>query len=183
MSLDIAAGTCTCMVGASGAGKSRLLRALADLDEHTGDVRLDGVPQEQFAPSEWRRRVGLLPPDSLWWHDTVGEHFPANDGAQLSALSLDTGIRAQPVVRLSSGERQRLALLRLLANQPQVLLLDEPTANLDDDNAKRVERLLERYRHETGAAILWISHDPAQVERVSEQLLRMHAGGVLETPA
>lgn len=180
VSFAISDGTCTCISGASGAGKSRLLRAIADLDEHSGEVWLDDVPQEQFAPSEWRRRVGLLPPDSLWWHDKVADHFAATDGARLAALSLDTSILEQPVARLSSGERQRLALLRLLANQPYVLLLDEPTANLDDSNAKRVERLIEHYRRETGAAVLWVSHDPAQAKRVSGRQLHMIASGVLE---
>jgi putative ABC transport system ATP-binding protein len=71
------------------------------------------------------------------------------------------------VSRLSTGERQRLALARLLALQPQVLLLDEATANLDPPNRDRVEDLIQDYRREQGAAVLWVSHDPDQRRRLT----------------
>jgi ABC-type iron transport system FetAB ATPase subunit len=73
------------------------------------------------------------------------------------------------VTRLSSGEKQRLALLRLLANQPRVLLLDEPTANLDPQNTRRVEAMIAAYREARGAAVVWISHDREQAARVCDR--------------
>ena len=75
------------------------------------------------------------------------------------------------MARLSSGERQRLALLRLLSRNPKALLLDEPTANLDDVNQQRVEALVEAYRQAHGAPVLWISHDVAQQRRVATRRL------------
>jgi putative ABC transport system ATP-binding protein len=72
-----------------------------------------------------------------------------------------------PISRLSTGERQRLALARLLALRPQVLLLDEATANLDPSNRDRVEDLIQYYRREQGAAVLWVSHDPDQRRRLT----------------
>ena len=80
------------------------------------------------------------------------------------------------VARLSSGERQRLALLRVLANRPPVLLLDEPTANLDEATTARVEALLKDYRTLHGAGVLWVSHDPQQLRRVADRHLRIADG-------
>ena len=69
-------------------------------------------------------------------------------------------------MRCSSGEKQRLSILRLLANRPKVLLLDEPTANLDAENTRNVEALLIDYLTENNAVALWVSHDHAQLKRV-----------------
>ena len=175
--LWLAAGECLALRGPSGAGKSRLLRAIADLDAHQGSVSCQGTAAEELSPSEWRRRVGMLAADSQWWRDRVAEHFGAPPStAQMQALDLAPDLLAQPVARLSSGERQRFALLRLLANRPRVLLLDEPTANLDPDNVIRVERLVADYMAAEAAAALWVSHDPLQTTRVAHRQLRLEGG-------
>jgi putative ABC transport system ATP-binding protein len=75
------------------------------------------------------------------------------------------------VTRLSTGERQRLALVRLLAQTPEALLLDEATANLDPSNGARVESVVETYRKAQGAAVLWVSHDPEQRRRIGGRSL------------
>jgi len=178
--LSLDRSECVCVSGPSGAGKTLLLRALADLDPHEGEVLLDGKPLDAFAGPEWRRQVGLLPPESAWWDDRVGAHFPQEDKELLPALALPPEIMGWSIARLSSGERQRLALIRLLANRPRVLLLDEPTANLDPASVERVEALLSRYRQQTGTAILWVSHDPAQIARVASRHLRLHGGRLVE---
>ncbi len=175
--LWLAPGECLALGGPSGAGKSRLLRAIADLDVHEGSVSCQGKAAEELEPSEWRRRVGMLAADSQWWRDRVAEHFGAPPStAQMEALDLAPDLLAEPVARLSSGERQRFALLRLLANRPQVLLLDEPTANLDPDNVIRVERLVADYMAAEAAAALWVSHDPLQTTRVAHRQLRLEGG-------
>jgi len=84
------------------------------------------------------------------------------------------------VSRLSSGEHQRLALLRLLSNRPKVLLLDEPTANLDPVNAQRVEKLLEDYRTQQKSSFLWISHDTQQIQRVAARHFVLREGRLFE---
>ncbi|WJW75661.1 ATP-binding cassette domain-containing protein [Thiohalobacter sp. IOR34] len=177
-------GECIALSGPSGAGKTRLLRALADLDPHNGGLWLDGRPAEAVAPCDWRRQVGLLPAESAWWRETVGEHFRRPPPASLlEAVALDPAVLDWPVVRLSSGERQRLALLRLLLNQPRVLLLDEPTANLDVDNTARVERLVADYRQRQGAAVLWVSHDMDQLQRLAQRHWRIEGGRLQEAGA
>ena len=105
------------------------------------------------------------------------------DVASLAALGFEPDVQSWSISRLSSGERQRLALLRLLANQPMVLLLDEPTANLDGANAERVESLIRRFQDATGAAVLWVSHDAAQGRRVADRALEIRDGALQELPA
>lgn len=176
--LEVAAGECVCVSGPSGAGKSLLLRAIADLDPHEGQVWLDGREAREFMPREWRRQVGLLPAESQWWRERVGEHFAAVDEAQWQALGFGRETLEWQVSRCSTGERQRLALLRLLANKPRVLLLDEPTAALDPTSVQRVEALVAVYREQHQAAVLWVSHDPAQMQRVASRQIRIVAGRV-----
>ena len=178
-SLTLAAGECVCISGPSGAGKSLLLRAIADLDPHQGSVQLDGRSAESFAPCDWRRQVGLLPAESQWWGEHIGEHFSSVDEKALEALGFTRQVMEWQVARCSTGERQRLALLRLLCNQPRVLLLDEPTASLDPTAVARVEAIVARYRQEQGAAVLWVSHDPAQIARVADRRYTI-SGGRLE---
>jgi len=165
--LALNAGECISIAGSSGAGKSLLLRAIADLEPFTGTLRLGGRSHLAFQPWDWRKRVGLLPATSQWWFDRVGPHFPEVHERWLLQLDLSPAVMDWEVGRLSSGERQRLAVLRLLANRPQVLLLDEPTANLDNDRATALERLLAGYREDSGAGVIWVTHDAGQARRVA----------------
>lgn len=182
--LCLAEGECLVLAGPSGAGKSRLLRAIADLDVHTGEVSCQGIAARDLKPSDWRRRVGMLAADSQWWRDRVEEHFDAPPPMeQMQALDLAPELLGELVARLSSGERQRFALLRLLANRPRVLLLDEPTANLDPENVTRVEKLVADYMSAEGAAVVWVSHDPLQTTRVARRRLRLEGGRLDQDPA
>ena len=182
LDFSVAAGECVCLSGASGTGKSLLLRALADMEPHQGRVALDGEACEDMAPTQWRRNVALLAAESAWWRDRVGEHFSRVDEPLLKELGFDKGIMAAEVHQLSTGERQRLALLRLLMERPRVLLLDEPTASLDPANTRCVEDLLHRYREAREAAVLWVSHDPLQVRRVAQRQWRLADGHLHEEP-
>jgi UDP-glucose/iron transport system ATP-binding protein len=176
VSLNVSAHECVALYGPSGSGKSQFLRAITDLDPNQGTIRLNGKPRGEFLPTEWRKRVGLLPAESRWWSDTVGDHFNEPVDDDLAALGLDERIMEWPVSRLSSGERHRLALLRLLGNRPRVLLLDEPTANLDPRNTRRVEVLVEDYIHRTQGGAIWVSHDFAQIENLADKILRFENG-------
>jgi ABC-type iron transport system FetAB ATPase subunit len=179
LSLDLQAGECTTLSGPSGAGKTLLLRALADLDPHRGQVYLDGMAASHVSPDRWRKAVGMLPAESAWWYDTVGEHFPDGASPWVKALGFEGDVLGWTVRRLSTGEKARLALARLLGNRPRVLLLDEPTASLDSASVHRVEGAMASYRAEHDAAVLWVSHDPAQVQRVGQCSLYLDGGRLL----
>lgn len=170
---------CVSLSGSSGAGKTLLLRAIADLDQHQGQVFLDDKECNDFGGSDWRRHVGLLPAESQWWSDKVGEHFMQTDYELLARLGFDKEVMQWQVNRLSSGERQRLALVRLLSLHPSVLLLDEPTASLDPVNVQRVEAVIQEYRSRNETAVLWVSHDPQQISRVADRGLYINNGQLL----
>lgn len=172
--LSIAPGECVVMTGSSGTGKTLLLRAMADLVPHTGEVSLDDTDCEQTPPPAWRKKVGLLPSESRWWYDTVGEHFHGFDKEHLACLGFEENVMTWDVRRLSSGEKQRLAILRVLANQPEVLLLDEPTSNLDAGNIKQVETLFLNDKVTRDTSLFWVSHDEAQAERVADRWFRLN---------
>ena len=181
--LTLAAGERLFLSGVSGSGKSLLLRAIVDLDPHRGEVWLDDIPRSRLPSPEWRRRVGLLPAESHWWAETVGEHWPISATALkverlLAMLGFDTDVRDWSIARLSTGERQRLALARLLLNQPQALLLDEVTAHLDPVNREQVETVLKDYGNTYNAALLWVSHDPEQRVRLGGRRLVIRESGL-----
>jgi ABC-type multidrug transport system ATPase subunit len=175
--LAMQAGTCVSLSGRSGAGKSVLLRMIADLDPHEGDALLDGRACSRMPAPVWRRQVAYVPAESGWWETRVGAHF--EDAAGLAARLPAVGIASEaadwPVQRLSTGERQRLALLRALTARTRVLLLDEPTSGLDADSAARVEMLL-RGELARGVAILMVTHDPAQAARMASRHLELRDG-------
>lgn len=166
--------------GPSGSGKSLLLRAIADLDPSSGDVWLGNEARSSMKAHEWRKRVCYLPTESAWWFETVGEHFPNNDIEYLEMLGFDSDVLSWEVARISSGEKQRLALARCLSRSPEVLLLDEPTASLDEARTLLVEALVTDYSKRRNAPVIWVSHNRKQMERVSERVIHIHADGSIE---
>ncbi len=172
--LDVAAGECVAVVGPSGSGKSLLLRLIADLDPGEGEAFLDGRPRAGFPAPAWRRRVAYAAAEPGWWAEGVAAHF--SDLAAAKALVGELGIASNlldgTVRRLSTGERQRLALVRTLLAEPDVLLLDEPTAALDSDSVTRTERLLRQWLA-SGVAIVLVTHDTALASRLGDRKFAM----------
>lgn len=174
--LSLAAGECLAITGPSGAGKSLFLRMIADLDPSEGQVFLDGVERHGVSPPVWRRRVVYNAAEPGWWHETVAAHFPtetmgfARDMA--SRLALAPALLDAHVVQLSTGERQRMALIRALALSSPVLLLDEPTGALDQDSARRVEGLLHD-RLAADVTIAMVTHSAEQAARLGHRHMRL----------
>ena len=169
----MAAGEIVCLSGPSGSGKSRLLRAIADLEPHGGTVTLGDREQSSVAGHRWRQTVMMVPAETAWWFDTVGEHLDNPMPDALSALGFPDDAASWAVSRLSSGEKQRLALIRSLSRKPQALLLDEPTANLDDESSLRVEEWLQTYIREHQCPVLWVAHREDQIQRVANRHFRI----------
>lgn len=164
--------------GASGSGKTLFLRAIIDLDINSGEAWLNDTPRSAMSAPQWRTRVGYLPAESYWWHDYVGEHAKNWDQQQLAMLGFEPDVLNWEVARLSSGERQRLGLIRLLGNQPEVLLLDEPTANLDADNTAHVEQLVLQYLRTQQACAIWVSHTSSQRQQLADIQANIIAGKI-----
>jgi phosphate-transporting ATPase len=180
-SFELAAGECVALRGPSGAGKTLLLRALADLDPSAGEVALDGTPREQIPAPQWRRRVGYVPAEPGWWSERQSEHFQdwASQAGPARRLKISPHVDERHVSQLSTGERQRLALLRALEHRPEVLLLDEPTGPLDEETTAAVESLL-REKLANGLAIFWVTHDKRQAERVAGRRFWIDSGRLRE---
>jgi putative ABC transport system ATP-binding protein len=182
--LSLEAGACVAITGRSGSGKSLFLRMIADLDPNQGKVWLNGIERASLPAPEWRRRAIYVSAESGWWADTVIEHFAPNRRGEAAALATHLGLRTDlmdaSIARLSTGEKQRLSLVRALLPDPLVLLLDEPTGPLDEESVVRVEALL-RERMATGTSIVLVTHDPNQADRLGTQRYRMVAGH-LELP-
>ena len=168
-------------MGASGAGKSLFLRAIADLDPNDGEALVDGTARSKMPAFEWRRRVALVPAESGWWADNVVEHFVPGlaDTTMLEALGVPADALGWAVSRLSSGERHRLAIIRALSRKPKAILLDEPSASLDAKSTTLLESVL-RDELARGTAILLITHDPAQADRLARRTLMMADGRIAE---
>lgn len=174
--LDVAPGECVAVTGPSGAGKSLLLRLIADLDPGEGEVFLDGEPRATLPAPTWRRRVTYAAAEPGWWAERVVAHVADLAGAKAlaGALGLAPSLLDGPVARLSTGERQRLALVRTLLAKPSVLLLDEPTAALDADSVARTEALL-RARLADGVAVVLVTHEAALAARLGNRQFAMQA--------
>lgn len=176
------------IVGPSGSGKTVLLRILCGLDQlDEGTISAGGTPLDELSLPEHRARVHYLLQRPALFEGTVENNLRVPlaldvhrdrtydaDAAQraLDALGRPASFLNQSVERLSGGEQQIVALLRAFQADPDVLLLDEPTASLDPDATEAVESLVARWQDEDSRrATVWTSHDRDQIARVTDQTL------------
>jgi ABC-type iron transport system FetAB ATPase subunit len=190
-SILIQPGEAVAIQGVSGSGKSTLARTLATLVEpDAGTVLLGGQDAREIAPTQFRTRVAFLAQQPAMFAGTVRDNLgagPALHGKSLSetqarelilAVGLEDSILPREARTLSGGERQRAALARALANSPEVLLLDEPTAALDPDAGERIVALL-RELSARGLSIVMVTHDEAHARGLSGTRYRCERGRLL----
>ena len=178
----------TAVVGPSGSGKSTLLRLLNRLaDPVAGSVRLHGRDVRQLDVLDLRRRAVLVPQLPAPLAGSVADNVrygPALAGRRaevdrcLALAGLDASFGPREAARLSVGEQQRLMLARALALEPEVLLLDEPTAALDEDSRTGVELTLVELHARLGVALVLVTHDRAQAARITTRTVRIRDGRV-----
>lgn len=178
---DLPAGEAVAVTGASGAGKSLVLRGLADLIPNEGEMSLDDHNRAAMSGPDWRRLVTYVAATPGWWAERVEDHFSDLSGAKKLAAEflLPENIFVSPVAQLSTGEQQRLVLIRALVQGPKVLLLDEPTSGLDGEATAKVEKRLDKFLRD-GGSVLFVTHDKAQARRLAKRSLHIADGHIEE---
>lgn len=191
-----AAGSLVAIVGPNGAGKTSFVRAIAGLISHSGRISLDGTELAVLSARARARRIGYLPQGHI-------AHWPlptrdivalglyargARDPARLTAeqaSAVDEAMRLtgtmafaeRPVTELSGGERARVALARVIAGQPPVILADEPTASLDPHYQLDMMALL-RAEADRGRLVVAVTHDLTLAARHADRILVLAGGRI-----
>ncbi len=193
-SLTVAAGEILSIVGPSGAGKSTLLRLLNFIERPTaGDLFFEGQPVPPVAPLALVRRVTTVFQRPLLLNRSVRENVAF--GLELRSVPADgrvdealaqvglAGLAATPARKLSGGEMQRAALARALVLRPDVLLLDEPTANLDPYNVGLIESIVTEQNARHGTTMVLVTHNVFQARRLAHRVGLLLAGRLVELAA
>lgn len=195
ISFRVARGSTSALLGGNGAGKSTTIAMLLGLLLPTaGDIRVLGVDMSKHRYRALTRLNFSSPYVDLPHRLSVRENLTVfarlygvrahtHRIAQLAqALDID-GLMTRSYGSLSAGQKTRVALAKALLNEPELLLLDEPTASLDPDTADRVRSYLTDYRHASGATILLASHNMPEVERLCTDVIMLRAGRIVDTGA
>ena len=184
INLEIYRGEIFALMGPSGAGKTTLLRILDILDlPSSGKLIFEGNEYEKFRKNEMMRRMSLLFQNPAVFNTTVFNNVAyglkvrrvdnrtietnVTDALNLVGLA---GYEKQKARTLSGGEAQRMAFARAIVFEPDVLLLDEPTANLDPANVSKIEDIIKRIKNELGTTIIMASHNIFQVRRLADRV-------------
>ncbi len=188
-------GAVVALLGGNGAGKTTTISMLLGLLLPTaGRIRVLGedmlkhryqvLGRINFSSPyvDLPRRIKVRENLNVYAH-LYGLADPKQRIAELARDLAMGDLLARPTGQLSAGQRTRVALAKALLNRPEVLLLDEPTASLDPDTADWVRGYLERYRRETGAAILLASHNMGEVERLCDDVLMLRRGRIVDRGA
>ena len=195
ITLQVREGEVLAIAGASGAGKSSFLRLLNRLDEPTsGTVYIYGQDYREIPPRQLRRQAGMVMQLPFLFPGTVADNIrfgPQQRGEDVSEEEIESLLRRvelpelaeRNVNNLSPGEAQRVSLARTLANAPQVLLLDEPTASLDSATQREVEApppppppLILSIIEEQQLTCLMVTHDMQQAARMADRMLIVEDG-------
>jgi iron complex transport system ATP-binding protein len=203
LSFHVNAGEILGIVGPNGSGKSSLLKVLSGLlPICEGDVRLGGCSIQKRPQADIARLVAVVPQEYVqvfpftvvetvlmgrfphrtprWWSMGIGDET-AGDLACLQQAMVDTDILAladRLVSDLSGGERQRVMIARALAQEPKILLLDEPTAFLDINHQIEICSLVARFRAERGLTVVLVSHDLNVASQYCDRVLMLKEGGL-----
>lgn len=190
ISFNMEKGDFMSIIGLSGSGKSTLLKLISHLISPTdGDIRINGKDIYEYDPIELRKNISYCFQIPYLFGDKVRENieFPyyirnlkldnKRVGELFSMFHMDMDILNQDIKSISGGERQRIALIRNLLFQPEILLLDEVTSALDEKNTGIVEEIIDSLNEE-GTTILWVTHNLEQSRRYANKLLTLELGKI-----
>ncbi|MBK0122444.1 iron ABC transporter ATP-binding protein FetA [Pantoea sp. S61] len=197
VSLQLHAGDFLLLTGPSGSGKSTLLKILASLLAPTaGVIRFENRDIAQCKPEHYRQQVSYCFQTPQLFGETVYDNLalpwlirqqkPVREKliASLESVHLNADMLDKPVEQLSGGEKQRVGLLRNLQFLPQVLLLDEVTSALDEENKTAIQAMIRQRVDHQRLAVVWISHDVNEIQH-AEKVLRLETpeNGAVHEPA
>ena len=190
INLDVIKGEILTLVGPSGSGKSTLLRCINRLIEpDSGLIKYNGTNITTMMPHLLRRSIVLVPQESIMFPGTVKDNIAYGAKLQqthddppylqsLSDVGLSESFLDQQAATLSGGEKKRVALARALAIQPDIILLDEPTAGVDPKNIETVEQRILSFSKERNLTVLWVTHHVEQAKRVSTRIANVKDGTI-----
>ncbi len=197
INLQVADGEFIALLGASGCGKTTLLRLLAGFESvDAGEIRIDDdlmSGRDRHVPPE-KRRVGMVfQAYALWPHMTVRQNVELSLRVQRIPAAkrrktADTALKAVGMLQLaerkpsalSGGQRQRVALARCLAMNPRLVLLDEPLANLDMNLREAMQEEFRRFHAQTGSTMIYVTHDQAEAMALADRIVIMDKGRILQ---
>ncbi len=190
LDLRVQKGELVTIMGTSGSGKTTLLRLINRLSEtDTGVILLNDRDIKDYDPIDLRRKIGMVFQVPVVFRGSVRDNLAFGmklwgGNINIETLSAEAGISNilldADAEQLSGGEKQRVCIARALANQPEVLLLDEPTSSLDAVSAERIENLLLDLRRERNLTILWVTHEREQARRIGGRRLKLRDGRLEE---
>lgn len=181
VSFTLKPGEFKLITGPSGCGKSTLLKIVSSLLSPTrGSITFNGKNIDNIAPEEYRKQVSYCFQTPTLFGDTVYDNLALpyqirqlkpdekKMRQDLAQLALPDSLLKKGIDELSGGEKQRISLIRNLQFMPKVLLLDEITSALDEDNKRNVNELIQRLVADQGLAVLWVTHDKDEIEHADE---------------
>ncbi len=188
--LDIPIQKITAIVGPSGSGKTSLLRLLNRLDEpDSGTITIQDRSIRDIPIRSLRQRVGFMSQTAVMFPGTVSDNLsiaaalakqPADINTSLQDVGLDSTFAQRTATELSGGEQQRVSLARTLATAPDALLLDEPTASLDPEAAKRLLSTVQRLCEIRKMTIVMVTHRLSEARAISNWTVMLDGGQVVE---
>jgi len=197
--LKVGKGEVVAVVGPSGGGKTTVLRCANRLhDPDAGTVLFDGADASGMDARDLRQKVGMVFQESAMFPGTVRDNIVyglmirgVEDPRVLSkavagaakAASVPRSLLVRNAAKLSGGEKQRVAIARALAIRPEVLLLDEPTSEIDPKRLRHIERALVAMTRERGASLLWVTHSAGQARRVGDRIANLRDGIITQVSA
>ncbi len=193
--MDIGDGKVTCVIGPNGSGKSTLLHLLALLTRPSaGTMSFQGASVDFDSDlTELRRRTTLVAQEPLVFHRSVRANLryglrqrggnPDDDKRIEKALSWVglAGFASRPAMQLSGGERHRVAIARAIVLETDVVLLDEPTASVDQDTRSTIERIV-RELASSGTSVVLSTHDLEQARRIGDEVIALESGEAVPPP-
>ncbi|HGH5979900.1 TPA: iron ABC transporter ATP-binding protein FetA [Kluyvera georgiana] len=195
INFSVAPGEFKLITGPSGCGKSTLLKIIASLlSPSSGQILFTGQDINSLTPEAYRQQVSYCAQTPALFGDTVYDNLifpwqirnqqpePDRFLAQLSRFGLTEDTLSKSINELSGGEKQRVSLIRNLQFLPKVLLLDEITSALDEQNKNNVNDIIHQYVREQNVAVLWVTHDQDEIRHADEVItLPSHPQSVRES--